>query len=160
MTTLLGQTIRGAVAGAAGTLAIQGLLAASQKWFPEALPPLRTDPGEFMVEKAEERLPASLRRRIPIAVDAPLGKLLGLGYGVFFGALYGVLRPRGGSPVREGIALGALTWAAGYLGWLPALGLMPPVWRQKPAQAAGPALDHLAYGVTAVAAYDLLASHG
>lgn len=42
----------GAVAGFAGTLAIQAFMTANQKWFPSAAPPIRQDPGEFMVESA------------------------------------------------------------------------------------------------------------
>jgi len=43
----------GAAAGLVGTALLQGLMAASQKWAPESLPPIKQDPGEFMVEKAE-----------------------------------------------------------------------------------------------------------
>ena len=53
----------GAAAGLAGSVFIQGLLAASQKWAPQALPPIRQDPGDFMVEKAEELLPERLRQK-------------------------------------------------------------------------------------------------
>lgn len=53
----------GAAAGLAGSVFIQGLLAASQKWAPQALPPIKQDPGDFMVEKAEELLPEGLRRK-------------------------------------------------------------------------------------------------
>ena len=65
-------------------------------------------------------------------------------------------RARPANPVVEGLALGASCWAAGYLGWLPALGLMPPVTRQTPAQIAGPLVEHLVYGVATVAVFDLL----
>jgi hypothetical protein len=44
-------------------------------------------------------------------------------------------RPRGGSALLDGALLDIASWAAGYLGWLPALGLMPPVWRQDPPAA-------------------------
>jgi len=43
--------ILGAAGGLIGTLAIQALLTASQKWLPNTVPPLRQDPGEFMVKR-------------------------------------------------------------------------------------------------------------
>ena len=42
--------ILGAAGGFIGTLAIQALLTASQKWLPNTVPPLRQGPGEFMVD--------------------------------------------------------------------------------------------------------------
>jgi hypothetical protein len=58
----------------------------------------------------------------------------------------------GGDRFLTRAALGA----AGYLGWLPALGLMPPVWEQEAPQAVVPAAEHLVYGVVTVAAYNWL----
>jgi hypothetical protein len=55
--------------------------------------------------------------------------------------------------VRDGIALGFATWAAGYAGWLPALGLLPPPSDQRPAEVAGPALRHVLFGILTVDAY-------
>src|SRR4051812_23909994 len=55
----------GAAGGLAGTLAIQGLLAASKRWLPEALPPMSGEPGGFMVEQAEKVLPQAVRDSIP-----------------------------------------------------------------------------------------------
>ena len=156
---LLKRVALGAAGGFVGTLVIQGLLTASQKWYPRAVPPLRQDPGEFMVEKAEEALPGRVREHIPHAVETAGARVLALGYGLTFGGLYGAVRPRDGSPLMDGLALGVVTWAAGYLGWLPAVGLMPPVWRQERPQALAPVAEHVAYGVTAVAAYDWLREH-
>ena len=144
----------GALGGFAGTLAIQALLKATQTWAPEAVPPLRSEPGHFMVQQAERLMPSKIRRKIPEAVEQGVGQMLGLGYGLTFGVLYAALRPRGGSPLADGLILGLACWAAGYLGWLPATGLMPPIWRQKTPQALAPAADHVVYGMTTVAAYD------
>ncbi len=152
----LGRVALGAAGGFAGTLALQALLSASQKWLPSAAPPLRRHPGEFMVEKAEEVLPEQVRNRIPEAAEKATAQALGVGYGLAFGALYAALRPRGGSPLLDGVILGAAAWAAGYLGWLPALGLMRPVWKQDAPQALAPAAEHAVYGVVTVAAYDWL----
>ena len=55
----------GAAAGLVGTALLQGLMAASQKWAPESLPPIKQDPGEFMVEKAEQQLLDTRARKFP-----------------------------------------------------------------------------------------------
>jgi hypothetical protein len=153
---LLKRIALGAAGGFAGTLVLQALLSASQKWLPSAAPPLRQHPGDFMVEKAEQALPERVREGIPEAAETAAAQALGVGYGLAFGALYAALRPRGGSPLLDGLSLGACAWAAGYLGWLPAMGLMRPVWRQNAVQALAPAAEHAVYGMVTVAAYDWL----
>jgi hypothetical protein len=146
----------GAAGGLLGTLAVQALMRVKKQWLPEAMPPIRQEPGEFMVERAEELLPQRIRRHVPEAVEAAAKTGLGLGYGMAFGALYAAVRPRGGGVLVDGALLGIGCWAAGYLGWLRAVGLMPPVSGQTATQIAGPVADHLAYGVVTAAAYDWL----
>jgi hypothetical protein len=146
----------GAASGVAGTLAIQALLTASHKRLPSTVPPIRQDPGEFMVGTVEDALPDSVRQGVPQVMETAAARVLALGYGLTFGALYSLLRPNGGSPLVDGLLLGIATWATGYLGWLPATGLMPPVWRQKIPQAVAPIAEHALYGMAAVATYDWL----
>jgi hypothetical protein len=147
--------VAGAAAGLAGTFVLQGLLAGSGRWAPATLPPIRRDPAEFMVEQAESALPAARRPALPPAGRAAAEKGLQLGYGMTFGVLYGLVAGAG-SPVLAGVALGLATWAVGYLGWLPAAGLMPPVTRQEPARVAGPIATHVGYGIATGAAYQWL----
>ena len=147
----------GAAAGMAGTVLIYALRTGSQKWAPSTVPPMRREPGEFMVEKAEELLDYRTREKIPRTVETSAAKALSFGYGMTFGALYAALRPKGGSILLDGVLLGLLTWAAGYLGWLPATGLMRPVWKQSAPEAIAPVVRHAAFGAATVAAYDALA---
>jgi hypothetical protein len=146
----------GAAAGLVGTVLIQGLMTASQKWAPQSLPPIKQDPGEFMVEKAEQHLPSSVRDKIPEEIETAAAKFLALGYGITFGALYGSARPETKSLIMEGSALGLAAWAAGYLGWLPASELMPPVTEQEPEQIGGPILSHMVLGIATVGLYRCL----
>jgi hypothetical protein len=148
--------MKGAVAGAAATLPLQATMMAGQKAMPDSAPPLRDDPGHAFVDWAEEALPAQMRKQIPAPVEAAAGEALALGYGVTAGALYGALRNHGGSVLMDGTVLGLATWAAGYLGWLPGTGLMPPVWKQTPKQIAGPIVLHVAFGMATVALFDRL----
>ena len=48
------------------------------------------------------------------------------------------------------------TWAAGYLGWMPALGLMPPLTKQDAAEVTGPIVQHVLFGIVTVAIYQWL----
>ena len=135
---------------------MQGLLAAHKRVSPRTMPPIRQDPGEFMIAHAKSALPASARRRIPGAAETVASTGLHLGYGATFGALYGAMRSSGGSAWTDGPLLGLLTWAAGYLGWLPASELMPPLWKQDASRAALPAVEHALFGVATVAAYQAM----
>src|ERR1041384_8200299 len=145
----------GAAAGLVGTALLQGLMAASQKWAPGSLPPIKQDPGEFMVEKAEEQLHDTVREAIPEQLAKAAAKSLAFGYGTTFGALYATSRPETKNLLLEGSALGLAAWGVGYLGWLPASGLMPPVTKQDPEQIVGPILSHILFGIVTVGLYRL-----
>jgi hypothetical protein len=146
----------GAAAGVVGTFVLQGLMAAHKRWMPESLPPIKADPGQFMIHQAERALPAGVMQSIPESAESVASKTMQLGYGASFGAAYGAVRGQGGSALTDGAALGLATWATGYLGWLPATGLMPPPWEHKPAQLALPIVEHALYGIATVAAYELM----
>jgi len=47
-------------------------------------------------------------------------------------------------------------WGVGYLGWLPATGLMPSVTKQERWQIAGPIVSHILFGIVTVGIYRLL----
>src|SRR5215212_7543098 len=146
----------GAAAGVAATFLLQGVRTTEQKLLPETMPPIREDPGEFMVEQAEQLLPEQTREQVPATVETAAAKSLALGYGLTAGAIYGAVRQRPGNLLVDGTVLGLGVWAVGYLGWLPALGLMPPVQRQETEQVAGPIVQHVIFGVATVAAYQWL----
>ena len=146
----------GAAAGVAATFLLQGIRTSEQKLLPETMPPMREDPGEFMVEQAEELLPEETRQQVPATVETVAAKSLALGYGMTAGALYGALRPHPDNLLIDGTVLGLGVWAVGYLGWLPALGLMPPVQQQETEQVAGPIAQHIIFGLATVAAYQWL----
>jgi hypothetical protein len=131
-------------------------MTASRKWVPETAPPVKEEPGKFVIGQAERLLPARARRRIPEKAERAGAIALALGYGVAFGALYSLVRPRGGPVLTHGALLGIGTWATSYLGWLPATGLTPPVWKQKPVQVLSSIGSHTLFGVAVVGLYDWL----
>jgi hypothetical protein len=77
------------------------------------------------------------------------------GYGAASGAAYGPLRPHIPLPLGlRGAAFGLSLFAAGYLGWLPALGVLPPATRYPTGRRRLLMGVHLLWGMTA----DLLLS--
>jgi len=56
----------------------------------------------------------------------------------------------------DGVLLGLANWATGYVGWLPATRLMPPLWQQKVPQVIAPIVEHTLYGMATVATYNWL----
>lgn len=143
----------GTAAGLIGTVVIQGSMMATRKWRPDLLPPTKEEPGKFMVEKVESTLPDRTATRIPEGLEKISAKLLAFGYGATFGLLYGALDQKRKGIVLDGALLGIATWAVGYLGWLPAAGLMPPVWKQRAKKVLPNIGSHLVYGMTTTGIY-------
>src|SRR5690349_11077119 len=106
----------GAAAGLGGTIALQLIRSITSKTMLETEPPIRDDPGRFMVKQAERILPETARRVIPESAEKIASQSLGIGYGATFGALYGAAGNISGSTALDGALLGLLTWATGYLG--------------------------------------------
>lgn len=86
-----------------------------------------------MGEAVEAALPVVVRECIPKAVESNAATVLALGYGLTFSVLHAIYPPDGG--------------------WLPALGIMPPVWQQQPPQVTTAVAEQMLYGIGTVAAY-------
>ncbi len=153
------QLALGALAGLAGTMILQAARGAQQKKLPRATPPIQRDPGEFMIKKVEQILPERARARISKGLESIGAMSLGIGYGTTFGSAYAALRRRPRNVLAEGAALGIASWAVGFLGWLPATGLMPPVSRHEPQQVAASIAEHALYGIAVVSAFKWLRRH-
>src|SRR4051794_38806290 len=148
------EVLTGAAAGLLATVLVKCVQVYSQKKTPHLAPPIKQDPGEYMVKKMESRLPARGVAAIPRAAEKIAAQALGFGYGMTFGAAYAAC-PAEKRIWREGAVLGVLTWAVGYLGWLPATHLMPPVWKQKPRQVFPSLGSHILFGIATAACSDL-----
>ena len=102
----------GAVGGIIGTAVLFSALTANKKLFPEDEAPLREDPGEFMVETAENAaLTKKEQTEVPKIAEMIAANVLHFSYGASGGALYALLRPKAKNPLLEGAALGV---ASGY----------------------------------------------
>ena len=69
-------------------------------------------------------------------------------YGAAAGAVVAPLAGRTSRPVASGVGLGLALWAAGYLGWVPAFGLMRPATEQPAARNALMIAAHAVWGAT------------
>ncbi len=107
------------------------------------------DPGLEMISRGERRFGA-----LPAPVKSVGAQLLQWGYGMTGPLALGIVSSKLGvrSPVKTllaGAGLGALVWAIGYAGWLPALRLVPPVHKVPMQKNAAGLLHHVVYGAMA-----------
>src|SRR5579885_2143829 len=83
-----------------------------------------------------------------------LAGALHVGFGVAAGSLFGVARlhlfARAGPLALGalGIGYGTVIWFVSYMGWVPALGLMPPAQRDRPDRQTVMVLAHWLFGAT------------
>lgn len=143
----------GAAAGLAGTCVMIAMRTFDEHYAPKTIAKVKQDPGQFMVKQAE-RLTGSL----PQAIEQSAAMATHTGYGTFFGVLYGMWRGRGRqrTALRDGIVLGTAVYLAGQLGWLPAIGLAKPVWKDSFPEIGGELLRHIAFGIATAATFGLI----
>jgi hypothetical protein len=100
----------------------------------------------------EERYPATPRELIDAAAGGAIGDedardltlVAHYAYGAATGALIAAAAPRLG--IAGGAAAGAGVWAASYLGWIPAAGLLKPATEQPARRNAMMIGAHLVWG--------------
>jgi hypothetical protein len=78
-----------------------------------------------------------------------LATALHLGFGAAAGAIFEPARAALRLPVHpalQGAAFGTAVWAVSYLGWVPALGILPPPHRDRPGRPEVMLTAHWVYG--------------
>lgn len=137
----IGHAARGAVAGCAATAVMTAAIAVQ----------LRLSGREF----APKRVTEGVANRVGLTPSEPVldaaTAVNHVAYGTAVGAVYGVLRGdrRGGPPgVVTGIAFGIAVWLVSYVGWIPALRIMPPPTRDDPDRVVPVHAAHWIYGAT------------
>lgn len=125
---------RGGLAGLAATGAMSALLVAA-----DTSGVMNREPPRRIIDAFFPRFPAPLKNSAAVGAH--------LGYGVVGGALYAILLRKKSTPA-SGLVYGAVVWAAGYEGWLPALGILPPAHRDEPGRTWTMLAAHLLYGAT------------
>jgi hypothetical protein len=163
--TPLGALIRGAVAGAAGTAAMDAVLFAryrrgggtsnAKEWelsdglsgWEDAPAPAQV--GKRLVEGLFEiELPPKHARLVNNVTHWAFGMFNGAQYGVVAGSLHG-------ARTSYGLPFGATVWATGYL-VLPAAKLYEPIWQYDVKTLARDLSAHLVYGLATAATLRVL----
>ena len=145
--------MHGANAGALATTAMTGLMKAGQ-WM-----------GFYRLEIAPKQITervldkAGLQRQTNEDEEILLTALNHWAYGTGSGILFGILRRRLDLTLPgsiQGIIFGLALWVIGYMGWVPAVGLMPAVWNQRRDRAIELVLAHVVYGATLGFSFDVM----
>jgi uncharacterized membrane protein YagU involved in acid resistance len=147
---LLAGAIAGTVATAPMTVAMKALqqAAPSARW--RAIPP-----REITRELAQRAGLAPARNG---AAEDAATTLNHFGYGGAVGALYPYTAARLPAPTLvRGMAFGVGVWAASYLGWLPAAGILRPATREPAGRNAMMIGAHLVWGAATALLADRLA---
>jgi len=118
------------------------MLAHRMKWIDQMVP-------QAVEAKAKHHLP-KLRSALPSqrAVHHLADQLMHLGYGSALGAAYGLVLGRQPASLKLVASYGLGVWGFGSFVLLPALNIMRPEWRAKPAEIAVNLTAHLLYAGT------------
>lgn len=101
------------------------------------------DAGDLLAHKTGSR------RALAMALHGGFG----IGAGALFAVFYRRLRayrwlPAPWGPIPQGVIFGSLVWTLSYLGWVPALGIMPSAERDGLGRPFTMVLAHWVYGAT------------
>jgi hypothetical protein len=164
--TPVGAVVRGLVAGAVGTLAMDTLLYARyrrgggkeafRQW--EFSSDVRSwDDAPAPAQVGRRVVEGVFQRKLPDSQARPINNVTHWAYGIVAGATYGLLagslrKPR----VAYGPFFGAGVWATGYV-VLPQAGLYKQIWEYDRVTLAKDLSAHLVYGTTTAATFAALA---
>lgn len=163
--TPLGSLVLGAVAGAVGTggmdlfMYVRYKRSGGEQGFREwelssGLDTWEEAPAPAQVGK--RLVEGLLQRELPPSAAAPTTTVVHWGYGIGWGALYGLVAASVSSGRSLlGIALGPTVWASGYI-TLPLLKLYKPIWEYDFATLAKDLSAHAVYGAGTAFAFSLL----
>lgn len=135
MTTTWRRLAGGAAAGAAATVPMSAVMLAAGR-----LGLMGTQPPEAIADRALDEAGAHV---FEPTIDV-LAALAHLGFGAAAGAVFRLARPRGGP--GSGLAWAALVYAGSYLGWVPALGILPPATKDREGRVGSMLAAHAVFG--------------
>lgn len=131
---------RGLAAGAVATVGMSVLMFAARR-----AGILGRMPPERITSHLLDHLHVRRRRE----TQDLLASVLHLGFGAAAGAVFGVARRRVPVPLPgllQGLLYGTAVWTVSYVGWVPALGIMPPPPRDRPGRPETMLAAHWVYG--------------
>ena len=131
--TLLANLTRGMAAGLVATGAMSVVLAAAHK-----VGAIGRQPPEIIVDSFLPQLPVDKKRMLALIAH--------FGYGSTAAAAYAAALPTLFRGVTSGTVYGAAVWLAGYEGWLPMMGILPPAHRDDRRRVGTMVAGHLVFG--------------
>ena len=163
--TPIGAIVRGLVAGAVGTAAMDLLLFARYRRGGGAAPFADWELSAGLTSWEDAPAPAQVGKRLVeglFAIELPpervplVNNVMHWGYGIANAAQYGIVAGSLREPrIRYGLAFGAGVWAGGYV-ILPAAKLYEPIWKYDARTLADDLSAHLVYGLTTATAFRAL----
>ncbi|MDQ6615955.1 MAG: hypothetical protein M3083_14770 [Actinomycetota bacterium] len=160
----LGAVVRGALAGAVGTVALDAVNYAQYRagggtddpltWeFSAGLDSWEKAPAPAHVGK--RLYEAMWQRELPPSSARTVNNVTHWVYGIFWGAQFGVVAASGRRRRLRGPVLGTLVWLSGYV-VLPLAKLYQPIWKYDAKTLAKDWAGHLAYGTVTSGAFTVL----
>jgi hypothetical protein len=160
----LGAVVRGVVAGAVGTVALDAANYAQyragggtqkpRQWeFAEGLDSWEAAPAPAQVGK--RLYEGLLQKELPPSSARLVNNVTHWAYGTSWGAVYGVVAASTRSRRLQGPLFGTLVWLSGYV-VLPIAKLYQPIWKYDCKTLARDWSGHLAYGTTTAVAFRVL----
>ncbi len=142
MTILARAAAVGALAGSLATVVMSAfMLAAVRTGFMSKLPPKVITEAELDA--------VGLRGRVDERTTNALTAANHVGFGAAAGALFSVLHRSLRLPVHtvaQGVVFATGVWTVSYMGWVPALHIMPPAYRDEPGRPEAMIAAHWIYG--------------
>ncbi len=153
--------LRGTLAGLAATVTMSASMFALQR-----LGVLGRMPPQIITDDALAA--AGVRGKAPRSAEKALGALAHFGFGAVAASVFELVRtgrarrrsfvarlvgaPAKAPPLALGVAYGGLVWTVSYLGWVPALGILPPAKDDRPGRPFAMILAHAVWGATLASA--------
>ncbi|WP_090934002.1 DUF6789 family protein [Nonomuraea jiangxiensis] len=128
--------VQGAVSGAVATAAMSLAMVAGQR-------------AGLMADQPPKRITRAAlpgRKHRPKPGEGVLGAAAHVGFGSVSGGLFGLMTGGRHAPVPLGAAYGLAIWIGSYAGWVPRLGILPPISRDRPGRQSVLAVGHVVYG--------------
>ncbi len=142
--------VHGALAGLVATVPMTLTM-----WGARSAGLLGEPPPRKITRAAMEKASPELARDPDVLNAASLAVHFAFGAGM--GSLYAALPQHAQrSRVTRGLLLGSGIWAASYMGWVPALGIMPRPSEDRPGRPMSMVLAHWVFGATLTTVYAAL----
>lgn len=132
------RTLYGATAGTVSTLPMSLLMLGAQK-----MGLMGKQPPEKITEAALNEI---MDEPVQEPVEDALSVVNHFAFGAVAGALYGGLRREEMSQIAQGMVFATGVWSGSYMGWVPALGIMPPATRDREGRPESMFVAHLVFG--------------